>query len=96
MRDCALNVRSVPSGEVALTVTEACGPILSSIPSMSYVSNPVSPSDWRVSPFTNSSGRTPIPTRLDRWIRSNDSAMTARTPSRSVPFAAQSRDDPIP
>src|SRR5665647_2988597 len=30
---------------------------------MSNVSNPVRPSVWRVSPFMNSSGRTPIPTR---------------------------------
>ena len=29
-------------------------------------------------------------------MRSNDSAMTARTPSSAVPFAAQSRLDPEP
>ena len=29
-------------------------------------------------------------------MRSNDSAITARTPSSSVPFAAQSRDEPVP
>ena len=37
-----------------------------------------------------------MPIRFDRWIRSNDSAMTALTPSRAVPLAAQSRDDPEP
>ena len=63
---------------------------------MSNVSKPVKPSDWRVSPFVNSNGRTPMPTRFDRWIRSNDSAITARTPRRIVPLAAQSRDEPVP
>ena len=29
-------------------------------------------------------------------MRSNDSAITARTPSSSVPLAAQSRDEPVP
>ena len=29
-------------------------------------------------------------------MRSNDFAITARTPSNAVPFAAQSRDDPEP
>ena len=37
-----------------------------------------------------------MPMRLDRWIRSNDSTRTARTPSSSVPLAAQSRDEPDP
>ena len=37
-----------------------------------------------------------MPIRLDRWIRSNDSASTARTPSSAVPLAAQSRDEPEP
>ena len=34
--------------------------------------------------------------RFERWIRSNDSAMTTFTPSSDVPFAAQSREDPEP
>ena len=37
-----------------------------------------------------------MPIRLERWIRSYDSAMTALTPSSAVPLAAQSRDDPEP
>ncbi|CLR35933.1 Uncharacterised protein [Mycobacterium tuberculosis] len=37
-----------------------------------------------------------MPTRLERWIRSNDCAMTALTPSRLVPLAAQSREEPLP
>ena len=37
-----------------------------------------------------------MPMRLERWMRSKLSAMTARTPSRSVPLAAQSRELPEP
>ena len=44
----------------------------------------------------NCSGRTPMPIRLERWIRSKLSAITARTPSSFVPFAAQSREEPDP
>ena len=47
----------------------------------------------RVCPGRNCSGSTPMPTRLVRWMRSKLSAITARTPSSSVPLAAQSRDD---
>ena len=59
-------------------------------------SSPVRPSDSRVSPCGNCSGSTPIPIRLERWMRSYDSAMTARTPSSAVPLAAQSREEPEP
>ena len=38
--------------------------------SRSNVSSPVSPSDEADSPSANCSGRTPIPTRLERWMRS--------------------------
>ena len=37
-----------------------------------------------------------MPIRLERWMRSKLSAITARTPSSRVPFAAQSRDEPVP
>ena len=37
-----------------------------------------------------------MPMRFERWIRSYDSAMTARTPSSAVPLVAQSRLDPEP
>lgn len=57
---------------------------------------PVSPSVLRVTPCGNSSGRIPIPIRLERWIRSNDSAITTRIPNSRGPFAAQSRLDPDP
>jgi hypothetical protein len=59
-------------------------------------SDPSRPSDWRDCPSANVTGSTPIPTRLERWMRSNDSAITAETPRRFGPFAAQSRDEPDP
>ncbi len=37
-----------------------------------------------------------MPIRLERWMRSNDWATTARMPSRLVPLAAQSREEPVP
>ena len=60
------------------------------------VSSPVRPSDLRVSEPVNSNGTTPIPTRLERWMRSKLSAITAFTPRSAVPLAAQSRDEPAP
>src|SRR5947209_196677 len=33
---------------------------------------------------------------FERWILSKLSASTARTPSNTTPFAAQSREDPVP
>jgi hypothetical protein len=65
-------------------------------PLMVKVSSPVSPSESALVPSGNCRGRTPMPIRLLRWMRSYDSAITARTPSSAVPFAAQSRDDPDP
>jgi hypothetical protein len=38
----------------------------------------------------------PIISRFERCMRSYDSAITARTPSSFGPFAAQSRDEPVP
>ena len=37
-----------------------------------------------------------MPMRLDRWMRSMLSTMTARTPRSAAPLAAQSRLDPVP
>ncbi len=37
-----------------------------------------------------------MPMRLERWMRSKLSVMTALTPSGEVPFAAQSREEPEP
>ena len=66
------------------------------MPVMSNVSVPSSLSDAADSPAGNCSGMTPMPIRLERWMRSKDSVITARTPSRLVPLAAQSRDEPEP
>jgi hypothetical protein len=66
------------------------------MPVIVNLSLPVRPSDFTDSPSENCSGSTPIPTRLERWMRSKLSAITARTPSRRVPLAAQSRDEPEP
>ena len=63
---------------------------------MSISSPPVSPSVCQLSPGMNCNGNTPMPTRLERWIRSKLSAITALTPSRLVPLAAQSRLEPVP
>ena len=46
------------------------------------------------SPGWSCNGRTPIPIRLGRWIRSWEVASTAFTPRSTVPFAAHPRDDP--
>ena len=70
--------------------------IASARPSIEKTSSPVSPSDSALCPSGNCSGSTPIPTRFERWMRSNDSTITARTPSRRVPLAAQSREEPDP
>ena len=63
---------------------------------MVTVSEPVRPSDFHEVPCWKVSGATPMPTRLERWMRSKLSAITARTPSSSVPLAAQSREEPVP
>ena len=63
---------------------------------MSNTSVPSNFKDAADSPAGNCSGMTPMPMRFERWMRSNDSVITARTPSRLVPLAAQSREDPDP
>ncbi len=63
---------------------------------MSNVSLPTSFNVCALSLPMNCSGNTPMPTRLLRWMRSKLRAITALTPSSCVPFAAQSRDDPVP
>lgn len=47
-----------------------------------YVSSPVRPRVLASCPSTNCRGIMPMPTRLERWMRSNDSAMTAATETR--------------
>ena len=98
MRDVCRE-RSSPSRPraVARTITVPRGVSAAPEPITSKTSRPVRPSELATdSPAMNSSGSTPMFTRLLRWIRSKLSAMTAFTPSSIVPFAAQSRDEPEP
>ena len=60
------------------------------------VSSPLRPSEAQLVPSSNTSGSTPMPTRFERWMRSKLCAITARTPRSFVPFAAQSREEPVP
>ena len=87
-----------PSGPVVRTATVfGAAPSLSGArPVMVNSSCPLRPSEAALSPSANWRGRTPIPIRLERWMRSKLSAITARIPSRAVPLAAQSRDEPDP
>ena len=71
-------------------------PSPSAMPEIEYTSSPVRFSDSAESPSWNCSGSTPMPMRLERWMRSYDCAITARTPRSRVPLAAQSREDPEP
>ncbi|MNV84532.1 hypothetical protein D3C71_1784110 [compost metagenome] len=79
-----------------LAVFHSRGLISPSSPSMVTVSSPLRLSEAQVVPSSKTKGTTPIPTRFERWIRSKDCAMTALTPRRLVPLAAQSRDEPLP
>ena len=54
------------------------------------------PSEATESLPLNWQGSTPMPTRLERWMRSKLCAITALTPRSCVPFAAQSRELPVP
>ena len=60
------------------------------------ISSPVRPRLSAFSPDLNCNGKTPIPTRFERCIRSKLSAITAFTPNNKEPFAAQSLDEPVP
>ena len=87
---------------LAAAFTRSCegigspGGLAAARPSIQKRSSPVSPSDPAASPAGNCSGSTPMPIRLERWMRSKLSAITALTPSSLVPLAAQSREDPVP
>ncbi len=90
---------TVPSAFFARTFTVLPGAKFSSTsvsPTMSYTSSPVRPLVSAFSSSRNCSGRIPMPTRFERWMRSKLSASTARTPSNRGPLAAQSRDEPEP
>jgi hypothetical protein len=63
---------------------------------MVYLSKPVRPRDSASSPALKQRGIKPMPTRLLRWMRSKLFAITAFTPCRYGPLAAQSRELPLP
>ena len=77
-----------------LTFKSAFGSIVAGI-SIENVSSPVRPKESTDSPL-KVNGKIPIPTKLLRWIRSKDCAKTAFIPNKRAPFAAQSRDEPVP
>ena len=85
-----------PSARVITSVASCCG-LICGASSTSNSSSPRMPSDCHESSLPlNCSGNTPMPTRLLRWMRSKLRAITALTPSSSVPLAAQSRLEPVP
>ena len=98
MRTTASKETAEPSAFCAVTATvRGVVPSLSAVrPVMVKVSVPSRPRDSALCPAGNWRGTTPMPMRLERWMRSKDSAMTALTPSRAVPLAAQSREEPEP
>lgn len=68
MRTTASN--STPVSVVTLTVDGVEPLFSSSTPLKEKVSSPVSPSVWAEWPSGYWSGRTPMPMRLERWMRS--------------------------
>src|SRR6476646_6348840 len=93
-RGVSSRTRARNSLSSALTVTSSASP--PSSPEIENSSRPVRPRDSAFSPGMNCSGAIPIISRFERWIRSYESAIAARTPSRFCPLAAQSREEPEP
>ncbi len=58
------------SPAVTLTVLGVVPSLSAVMPEIENVSSPVRPSDSAVSPSGNCSGMTPMPIRLERWMRS--------------------------
>ena len=97
MRASALKRTGAPSGRRASTAISPRAAGRSAMPvTRERLLGPSGRGSPRSRPPRNCSGSTPMFTRLLRWMRSKLSAMTAFTPSSSVPFAAQSRDEPEP
>ena len=79
-----------------VSVSSIRGVISPSSPVMSKISEPSRFRVLRLAPSLNCSGSTPIPTKLERWMRSKLSTIAALMPSSRVPLPAQSRDEPVP
>src|SRR5947208_10381363 len=78
MRDLTLISRIAPSGRLSRNDRSCCGRI-SAARSMSMVSSPFRPRDCAESVPVNCSGSTPMPTRLERWMRSKLVGMGVRS-----------------
>ena len=88
---------TAPSAPVTTAVIFWRGLRLPVRPLIETVSSPLSPSDCQLAPASaKTKGTTPMPTRFERWMRSKLWAITALTPSKVVPLAAQSREEPLP
>ena len=71
MRTVASNSSTRPSFSIETVTVRGVTPSLSAVmPEIEIVSSPVRPMSSAVLPAGNCSGSTPIPIRLDRWIRS--------------------------
>src|SRR6202011_2825132 len=81
--------RSEPSPDTISAVSFWRGFRSPCSPRIVTVSSPFSPIDCQDAPSSKVNGSTPMPTRLERWMRSKLWQITARTPSSRVPFAAQ-------
>lgn len=81
---------------LVVTLTVSLGLLVTVVLSIVNCSLPVRPSASADSPVLNCRGKIPIPTKLDLWMRSYDSAITALMPNRYGPFAAQSLELPDP
>ena len=95
MRSVTATLRCVPSVPVITSVASLCGTI-GMARSMSMVSSPCSPNDCHESLPLNCNGSTPMPDQVAAVDALEALAITALTPSSWVPFAAQSRLEPVP
>ena len=95
MRSVTDTVSFCPSARPITSAASPCGLIVCGS-TTSIVSSPTRRSFSHESPSLNCSGSTPMPIRLERWMRSKLRATTASMPSSAVPLAAQSRLDPVP
>src|SRR5262249_9110175 len=88
MRQTSGTRLSPPSAATISAIMRWRGLISPCSPRIVTCSSPLRPSDCQDVPSSKHSGSTPIPIRLDRWMRSNDWQMTARMPSKMAPFPA--------
>ena len=83
---CAAPPRSHVAGPDRQAGGNGAASCMPSRPVMSKTSSPVRPSDAADSPARNCRGRTPMPMRLERWMRSKLSASTAARRAAPCPW----------